>query len=232
MKIVLGTMNNFNQQGLPVSACAGTAQATAAGIAGTAVERSLDDNVQQSTISNEPTRTSGTFSGAGTGASTPSSTVVELSNKISTTSAVSSNEQPNPPDTNSVFTYNTTVVQTSTPYKYRDYSNVADAEGLEGYYSDASDPPSARRKNSSHKKSGAGNDAAPAPGGAIHDAHTMRLQKFPAKLESMLSRPEWSDIVCWMPHGRSWKVRIYICIRIFLGLYALFISCMCCWTAY
>ena len=65
MKIVLGTMNNFNQQGLPVSACAGTAQATAAGIAGTAVERSLDDNVQQSTISNEPTRTSGTFSGAG-----------------------------------------------------------------------------------------------------------------------------------------------------------------------
>jgi len=212
MKIVLGSMDNFNQQGLPEPTWAGTAQANPANPAGTAV----NDNVEQSTIRNdeqsthrnvEPTGNSGeAFSEAGTGASTPSSIVLEPSRKISTASAVSSNEQqPNPPDRSSGFNnYNTTVVSTSTSYKYRDYSSVADAEGLDGYYSDASDPPPSRRKGS---RSGSvdGNDAAPALG-TIQDAHTMRLQKFPAKLESILSRHEWSDIVCWMPHGRSWKI--------------------------
>lgn len=209
MNIVPGSMDNFNQQGLPEPTGAGTAQVNPANAAGTTV----DDNVEQSTISNnEPTGNSGeTFSEAGTGASTPSSIVLEPSRKISTASAVSSNEQqPNPPDRNSGFNnYNTTVVSTSTLYKYRDYSSVADAEGLGGYHSDASDPPHSRRKGG---RSGSAdwNDAAPAPG-AIQDAHTMRLQKFPAKLESILSRPEWSDIVCWMPHGRSWKVRKCVC---------------------
>lgn len=42
---------------------------------------------------------------------------------------------------------------------------------------------------------------------AIANSHIMRMQKFPAKLASILSRPEWNDIVTWMPHGRSWKVR-------------------------
>ena len=74
-KIVLGRMDKFNQQGLPEPTWAGTAQANAANAAGTTV----DDNVEQSTISNnEPTGNSGeTFSEAGTGASTPSSIVVE-----------------------------------------------------------------------------------------------------------------------------------------------------------
>ena len=246
MKIVLGSMDNFNQQGLPEPTWAGTAQANPAGTA-------VDDNAEQSTIrnaeqstnrNNEPTGNSGeTFSETGTGASTPSSIVLEPSRKISTASAVSSNEQqPNPPDRSSGFNnynttverletasavssneqqpnppdgssgfnnYNTTVVSTSTSYKYRDYSSVVDAEGLDGYYSDASDPPPSRRKGS-RSGSADGNDAAPVPD-AFQDAHTMRLQKFPAKLESILSRPEWSDIVCWMPHGRSWKVRKCVC---------------------
>ena len=216
MKIVLGSMDNFNQQGLPEPTWAGTAQSNPANPAGTAVDDTVEQsairNAEQSTIStNEPTGNSGeTFSEAGTGASTPSSIVVEPSRKISTASAVSSNEQqPNPPDRNSGFQYNTTVISTSTSYKYRDYSKVADAEGLDGYYSDASDPPPSRRKGS-RSGSADGNDAAPAPG-AIQDAHTMRLQKFPAKLESILSRHEWSDIVCWMPHGRSWTVRKCVC---------------------
>ena len=33
-----------------------------------------------------------------------------------------------------------------------------------------------------------------------------RVPNFPAKMHSMLSRPDLADIVAWMPHGRSWRV--------------------------
>jgi hypothetical protein len=33
-----------------------------------------------------------------------------------------------------------------------------------------------------------------------------RVPNFPAKMHSILSRPELAEIVCWMPHGRSWRV--------------------------
>jgi hypothetical protein len=33
-----------------------------------------------------------------------------------------------------------------------------------------------------------------------------RMPNFPAKMHSILSRADLSHIVCWMPHGRSWKV--------------------------
>lgn len=33
-----------------------------------------------------------------------------------------------------------------------------------------------------------------------------RVPNFPAKMHSILSRPELRDVICWMPHGRSWKV--------------------------
>lgn len=33
-----------------------------------------------------------------------------------------------------------------------------------------------------------------------------RVPNFPAKMHSILSRPDLADIVCWMPHGRSWRV--------------------------
>lgn len=33
-----------------------------------------------------------------------------------------------------------------------------------------------------------------------------RVPNFPAKLHSILSRPELADVVAWMPHGRSWRV--------------------------
>ena len=29
---------------------------------------------------------------------------------------------------------------------------------------------------------------------------------FPMKLHSIISNPEYKHIICWMPHGRSWKV--------------------------
>jgi len=33
-----------------------------------------------------------------------------------------------------------------------------------------------------------------------------RVPNFPAKMHSILSRSEFSDVVGWMPHGRSWRV--------------------------
>lgn len=30
--------------------------------------------------------------------------------------------------------------------------------------------------------------------------------KFPAKLYRILNTPEFNDIICWMPHGHSWRV--------------------------
>jgi hypothetical protein len=33
-----------------------------------------------------------------------------------------------------------------------------------------------------------------------------RVPNFPAKMHSILSRPDLADIVAWMPHGRSWRV--------------------------
>lgn len=30
---------------------------------------------------------------------------------------------------------------------------------------------------------------------------------FPCKLHKILSTPEFSDIICWLPHGRSWRVQ-------------------------
>jgi hypothetical protein len=33
-----------------------------------------------------------------------------------------------------------------------------------------------------------------------------RVPNFTAKMHSILSRPELADIVCWLPHGRSWRI--------------------------
>jgi hypothetical protein len=33
-----------------------------------------------------------------------------------------------------------------------------------------------------------------------------RSQRFPVKLYALLSQPQLSHIIAWMPHGRSWKV--------------------------
>ena len=42
----------------------------------------------------------------------------------------------------------------------------------------------------------------------IEDA--MKQQKgrvlFPRKLHDIVSNPDYQDIICWMPHGRSWKI--------------------------
>ena len=31
-------------------------------------------------------------------------------------------------------------------------------------------------------------------------------QTFPMKLHSILSNPEFSDIIAWLPHGRAWRI--------------------------
>jgi HSF-type DNA-binding len=33
------------------------------------------------------------------------------------------------------------------------------------------------------------------------------VPNFPAKLHAILCRADFSDIICWMPHGRSWRVQ-------------------------
>mmetsp|Transcript_10375 Transcript_10375/g.14640 ORF Transcript_10375/g.14640 Transcript_10375/m.14640 type:complete len:470 (+) Transcript_10375:174-1583(+) len=38
------------------------------------------------------------------------------------------------------------------------------------------------------------------------NSSAIRVQKLPAKLNAMLSNPEFQHIISWMPHGRSWKV--------------------------
>jgi HSF-type DNA-binding len=33
-----------------------------------------------------------------------------------------------------------------------------------------------------------------------------RVPNFPAKMHAMLSRDDLAEVICWMPHGRAWKV--------------------------
>lgn len=67
----------------------------------------------------------------------------------------------------------------ATLYKYRDFASVA--EDLE------SEPAASSQANRSLESS-------------------IRVQKFPVKLYAILAQKEFSDIITWMPHGRSWKV--------------------------
>jgi HSF-type DNA-binding len=71
----------------------------------------------------------------------------------------------------------------NTVYRYRDFSHVDenDAE-LDG------DIPAATPTNRGNSES------------------SIRVQKFPVKLYAILAQKEFHDIICWMPHGRSWKV--------------------------
>src|SRR5210317_545170 len=41
------------------------------------------------------------------------------------------------------------------------------------------------------------------------DAKNPSLPKltFPTKLLLILSNPEYNDIICWLPHGRAWRVQ-------------------------
>jgi len=34
----------------------------------------------------------------------------------------------------------------------------------------------------------------------------IRVQVLPVKLAAILDEPRFQDIICWMPHGRAWKV--------------------------
>jgi HSF-type DNA-binding len=66
-------------------------------------------------------------------------------------------------------------------YKYRDFGQVQEDED------DAAEAPQTPSSRGSTESS-------------------IRVQKFPVKLYAILAQKEFHDIICWMPHGRSWKV--------------------------
>mmetsp|Transcript_48902 Transcript_48902/g.57126 ORF Transcript_48902/g.57126 Transcript_48902/m.57126 type:complete len:133 (-) Transcript_48902:523-921(-) len=42
---------------------------------------------------------------------------------------------------------------------------------------------------------------------SLHEVpRTIRVAKLTIKLDAMLSNPHLSEIITWMPHGKSWKV--------------------------
>ena len=68
---------------------------------------------------------------------------------------------------------------TTAKYVYRDWSRVPPDEGepmLDAITNSAPDPPSVKH------------------------------QKLPIKMDAILSDPELSHIISWMPHGRSWRI--------------------------
>lgn len=93
-------------------------------------------------------------------------------------------------------------------YHYRDYAKVQESDDESAFEAAAQaqlpPPPAVIQQHNHHQvMAHAMPRYARHPGG---DPHSMRLQKFPAKLDSILSRPEWQDVITWMPHGRSWKI--------------------------
>lgn len=71
----------------------------------------------------------------------------------------------------------------NTVYRYRDFSHVNEnEEEIDG------DIPAANPNSRGNSES------------------SIRVQKFPVKLYAILAQKEFHDIICWMPHGRSWKV--------------------------
>jgi len=73
----------------------------------------------------------------------------------------------------------------STMYKYRDFGHVDD-DGEDAGSDEIPLPTSSTNRNGSES--------------------SIRVQKFPVKLYAILAQKEFHDIICWMPHGRSWKV--------------------------
>ena len=68
-------------------------------------------------------------------------------------------------------------------YKYRDFSHVEEND-VEVH----------------------GEVPAPTPSNHRNTESSIRVQKFPVKLYAILAQKEFHDIICWMPHGRAWKV--------------------------
>lgn len=65
-------------------------------------------------------------------------------------------------------------------YTYRDFASVTE------------EPDEPEDESENHKRG--------------NSDRSIRIQKFPVKLYAILARQEFSDIIAWMPHGRSWKV--------------------------
>jgi len=75
----------------------------------------------------------------------------------------------------------------SSMYKYRDFGHVEEEDGDDATNEDT--------------------PSSTAPASSRNSAESsIRVQKFPVKLYAILAQKEFNDIICWMPHGRSWKV--------------------------
>ena len=75
----------------------------------------------------------------------------------------------------------------SSMYRYRDFGHVLGEDGEDVGTEEVPGPISSTNRNGSSESS-------------------IRVQKFPVKLYAILAQKEFQDIICWMPHGRSWKV--------------------------
>ena len=59
-----------------------------------------------------------------------------------------------------------------------------------------------------HSQSLANNDNVNSEGLGVSNVSPafIRVQRLPVKLNAILSNPELSNIIVWMPHGRSWAI--------------------------
>jgi hypothetical protein len=100
----------------------------------------------------------------------------------------------------------------ATHYRYRDFAHVElpqdDDVTTEEEEKDAAELKTALKKsallavNHQENMSVLTNPSQP----FIKASVNVRSQRFPVKLYAILAQPELSDIISWMPHGRSWKV--------------------------
>ena len=96
----------------------------------------------------------------------------------------------------------------ATTYQYRDFAHIApeddDVEevGLQQALAESTHMAAAQtsltRPNAPFYQ--------PGPPLPLRASGWVRSQRFPVKLYALLNQPALSEIITWMPHGRSWKV--------------------------
>lgn len=83
-----------------------------------------------------------------------------------------------------------TSVSKKQRYVYRDFSKVSPIPKI---MEPSSSFPSARHEPATEERAAA-------------SSLNIRVQKLPQKLDAMLSDPNASHIITWLPHGRAWKI--------------------------
>lgn len=92
---------------------------------------------------------------------------------------------------------------------YRDYSRSpptpAEMNQLKAVWASVSTTPAMRAVVVSASSNHGHTSHHPSLGGFSSPKHH-KEPTFPLKLHMILSRPEWHDVVCWLPHGRSFRI--------------------------